>query len=118
MWTVAAKYPEMLKEAVRAFTPSVAAFYQIKAQFLSGIAVPLASQEIVRVGAEKIALQQMSYSGLGPMGGPQGGRGGGGIDSRCNPTAISNRIDVLSPLLRRVRITNVDFSTLLLVYRL
>jgi DNA adenine methylase len=120
MWRAAAKYPEMLKEELRNFVPSVPEFDRIKALFLSGIAVPSSPEATVRIAAQKIALQQMSYSGLGQMAsGPQGGRAqtNGGIDSRWNVDGICQRIDLLSPLLKEVRITSLDFSALILDQR-
>jgi DNA adenine methylase len=117
MWTAAVMHPAALKEAVRAITPSVAEFDRIKAQFLNRIAVPTSAAAIVALGADKIALQQLSYGGLGQMAhGPLGGRAqlSGGIDSRWNPSAICAKIDRLAPYLRRARITHCDFGELLL----
>jgi site-specific DNA-adenine methylase len=113
MLTATAKRPE----AVSAIAPTVASFDRIKTQFKNGIAVPTSAHEIVRVGADKIVLQQISYGGLGQMAhGPLGGRGqvNGGIDSRWNPSAVCAKIDRLAPYLRRARITHCDFGELLL----
>jgi site-specific DNA-adenine methylase len=116
LWWSVAHHPEMLKIAVRAFVPSALEFRRIKAQFLNGNIIPSSPAEIVRVAIDKIGIQQMSYSGLGPMaGGPLGGwsQVNGGIDSRWNAEKICRKIDLLSPYLRRARITNLDFSVLL-----
>jgi site-specific DNA-adenine methylase len=116
MWLATTQYPEMLKRKVRAFVPSVEAFDAIKSEFLAGIAVPVVPNQCVRIAVQKIALQQMSFSGLGQMaGGPVGGRAqkNGGIDSRWNPTTICKKIDFFSRLLRPARITNGDYSALL-----
>jgi DNA adenine methylase len=116
MWTAAANYPEMLKQAVRDFVPCVSEFARIKSQFRAGIAKPTAAHDIVRFGVEKIGVQQMSRSGLGQMsGGPTGGWGqlNGGIGSRWNPARICQKIDLISHCLRCARITNLDFASLL-----
>jgi DNA adenine methylase len=95
MWMAAAHHPEMLKQAVRSFVPSVSEFARIKQQLLAGVATPSSPVEIVRLGVEKIAVQQMSWSGLGQMAGsPIGGweQLAGGIDSRWNAEAICQKI--------------------------
>lgn len=116
MWSAAAHHPELLKVAVRTFVPSVSEFLRIKSQFLNGIMMATSPEGIVHIAVDKIAIQQMSYSGLGPMaGGPLGGwsQVNGGIDSRWNAENICRKIDLLSPYLRQARITNLDFSVLL-----
>jgi DNA adenine methylase len=116
MWMAAAHHSDLLKAAVRKFVPSVSEFYRIKSQFQAGIMVLTVPQEIVRVGVEKLAVRQMSFSGLGQMaGGPLGGWSqlNDGVSSRWNAEKTCRKIDLLSPLFRRANITNLDFSDLL-----
>jgi hypothetical protein len=98
----------MLKAAVRDFVPSVSEFYRIKSKFQAGIMVPSSPQEIVRVGVEKLGVQQMSCSGLGQMaGGPLGGwsQVNSGVSSRWNPENLCRKIDLLSPHFRLAQIS-------------
>jgi DNA adenine methylase len=117
MWTAAARYPELLKAAIHSFVPSVSEFERIKSEFLSGIATPTSPKDIVRIGMEKIAVQQMSYGALGQMaGGALGGRAQkvGKVESRWNADGICRKIDLISPCLSEVHITNLDYSLLLM----
>ena len=116
MWTAASRFPEQFKEAVSAFVPSVEEFARIKQRLLAGIVTPISASEIVRVAVDKVAIQAMSWGGLGPMAGsPMGGwkQLKGGIASRWNAQAICRKIDMLSPFLRTARITNLDYTVLL-----
>lgn len=71
LWTMVINEPDLLKDAVRQFTPSVKAFYTFK-ELLSGDISDISSDER---GFMKLAIHQMSYSGLGTMaGGPIGGK--------------------------------------------
>jgi DNA adenine methylase len=71
LWTMVMNEPDLLKDAVNQFTPSVEAFYAFK-KLLSGDISDVSAAER---GFMKLAIHQMSYSGLGTMaGGPIGGK--------------------------------------------
>lgn len=103
-----------LKDMVDNFTPSVSEFYRIK---------DILSKErdggTVELGFYKLAIHQISYSGLGVMSaGPLGGKGQGSpykIDCRWNPQYINKRIDEIGRLLdaRAVTITNISYMAAL-----
>ena len=75
LWTAIIRYPEEFKKQINAFTPSVQAFHDFKEELIaSSETVPTAPEDIVRVGFKKLAVHQISYSGLGTKsGGPLGG---------------------------------------------
>jgi len=92
LWTAVIREPEKLIALVEAFTPTVAAFVEFKASLLD------ASYEMpgVERGFRKLAVHQMSYSGLGTMSGsPIGGLTQGPdnpkdyeVGARWNPAGI------------------------------
>lgn len=106
---------DALKDMVNQFTPSVREFFAIK-EFLTSGAVAGTTQ----MGFYKLAIHQMSYSGLGvKSAGPLGGKGQASpykIDCRWNPVYINKRIDQIGARLdsRRVDATGIDFEDLLL----
>ena len=104
-----------LQEKVSQFTPSVRDFYAMKEFLLSGSVT-----SSVTMAFYKIAVHQMSYSGLGvKSGSPLGGKGQASpykIDCRWNATYINWRIDQIGAMLdsRRVYATGFDFEDMLL----
>ena len=88
LWTAVIQYPEELIQKVKTFLPSVQAFNLFKSELLKLNTAPLQNNpaEILNVALMKLALHQMSYSGLGTMaGGPMGGQ------NPTDPTAIACR---------------------------
>lgn len=105
---------EGLIEMVEAFTPSKDLFYRFKEEDGSREITP------VRLGFQKLALHQMSFSGLGfKAGGPIGGRRQSSeynVDCRWNPSKLKLDIKKQHELLQRfasVQITARDFSELI-----
>ena len=96
VWTAIARHPTPLIACVERFTPSVAAFDAFKAELLRVAAVPNDVDALVDLAFKKLALHQMSFSGLGTMsGGPLGGRAQlskGKIDSRWSPRRLCRKI--------------------------
>ena len=107
-WTAVLQRPGSLKDRIREFSPSVDAFYQFKADLGEVDAVPAEADDIVEVGFEKLALNRISFSGLGAMaGGPLGGRhqlGNRGIASRWNPERLCREIDDAHDLFSKVEV--------------
>ena len=114
LWQAVAHHSYELKRAIREFNPSVAEFRRIKSDFLSG--APTTASKVVRVACDKLAMQAMSFSGLGVMShSPVGGwsQHHPTIGSRWLPESLCRRIDLISPLCARARVTNLDFASML-----
>jgi len=114
LWHAVAHHPIELKQAVRDFKPSVDEFRRIKSDFLTEAPDP--ARTIVRVACDKLALQCMSFSGLGVKShGPRGGwaQRDSGIASHWSAESICSRIDYISPHFARARVTNLDFELML-----
>lgn len=116
LWTTVIRRPELLIEKVRSFVPSVDAFYRFKDDLAScayGDADSCADY-----GFKKLAIHQISYSGLGTKsGGPLGGRDQKSaykIDCRWSPDYICNKIVDINKMfscmnVRNNKCTSYDF---------
>ena len=119
LWNSVYKYPSDLKRAVKGFKPSIKAFDEISA-FLRTQKPSSEPSSVVRFGFYKLAIHQISYSGLGlKSGGPLGGRSQESaykIDCRWSPDYICKKIDKVSAMFHSVDFRscwNEDFSTLI-----
>jgi len=123
LWTALIRYPEDLKEKVLSFTPTVDQFYEMKVK-LSDVTLKMPRQrkKIVDIGFHKLAIHQISYSGLGTKsGGPLGGvdqKSDYKIDCRWSPAYICKKIDKLHGRFSSVYVhengcTNYDFTDLI-----
>ena len=120
LWLSVMNHPEPLKAKVREFTPSIAHFYEFKDELLRR---PLVSdkdeEQLVGYGFKKLAVHQMSYSGLGvKSGGPIGGKTQESkykVDCRWVPDYICKKIDALNALFaaREVAVSPMDFMALI-----
>lgn len=123
LWSTLIKQPDLLKNRVENFIPSVEMFYDYKIELTEKPPPILNSDtEIADFGFKKLAIHQISYSGLGTKsGGPLGGReqkSNYKIDCRWSPKYICKKIDILHQLfskfsLRNSCCTNLDFSELI-----
>ena len=122
LWTSVIKYPEEFKEQVLNFTPSVCAFHDFKRELTSLTSMPQHKSQIVEIGFKKLAIHQISYSGLGTKsGGPLGGeqqKSNYKIDCRWSPEYICKKITALNIAFSEVKVhdnscTNLDFSDLI-----
>jgi DNA adenine methylase len=97
LWTAVLRFPAALQARIAEFQPSVAAFDEMKAALLAATAFPDTQEGILSLGFQKLALHQISYSGLGTRsGGPLGSRGQNSrykIDSRWSPQRLCPQID-------------------------
>jgi DNA adenine methylase len=122
IWTTIINNPAMLKSKVQEFVPSISAFDDFKTELLT-TPLLLTSEEIAEFGFKKLAIHQISYSGLGTKsGGPLGGRDQKSqykIDCRWSPKYICKKIDLLHErfskisFIRQKSCTNLDFSELI-----
>jgi DNA adenine methylase len=122
LWTAVLRDPAGLCQLVHEFSPSVDEFYRIKHE-LSEATMPASQRDIVRVGFEKLAIHQISYSGLGLMsGGPLGGKTQESkytIDCRWSPQNICRGVLDAHQLLcstdvRGSGCSSVDFADLII----
>lgn len=110
-WGAVYDVPEELIARIRTFSPSVKAFLQFKSEDLR------CDLDVVEIGFRKLALHQMSFSGLGAKaGGPIGGLEQSSqynVECRWNPSRLCRHICARHSELRRfaeVRITAYDFG--------
>jgi DNA adenine methylase len=113
---------EMLKGMIRVFRPSVDKFNEFKETLLRK---PCANytEELAYYGCMKLAVHQMSYSGLGTMaGGPIGGveqdEAKYKVDCRWNADSLCKKIDNIHKAFAGVevvqnRCTGFDFQTVI-----
>jgi len=122
LWTAVVRHPEQLCQRVTNFLPSPAAFYAYKDELLAAADLPTQSNQIVALGFKKLAIHQISYSGLGTKaGGPLGGESQASaykIDCRWSPAAVCKKINALHAFLTsRTLVENgctcVDFQTVI-----
>ena len=122
LWTSLICYPNLLKSHVKNFKPSVDLFDKYKEELTCSFPVLNSESEIVNFGFKKLAIHQISYSGLGTKsGGPLGGRDQKSnykIDCRWSPEYICKKIDIIHQKFSNISIrnkicTNLDFSYLI-----
>jgi len=120
LWTAIAQQPHRLIERIEAFTPSVEAFYVFKKELLICTTVPTDSDALLDLAFKKLAIHQMSFSGLGTMsGGPLGGKAQlseDKIDSRWSPRRLCQKIGEFHQLFSNANIpccTCHDFTRLI-----
>jgi DNA adenine methylase len=122
LWTAVIRYPEEFKDRVLDFTPSVAAFHELRDELIGVSEMPKRRGKIVDIGFKKLAVHQMSYSGLGTTsGGPLGGEKQNSrykIDCRWSPNYICKKVDILHTRFGAITVyddgcTNLDFADLI-----
>jgi DNA adenine methylase len=115
LWSSLLNQPEELKQKVKTFVPSVEAFDQFKEELVN----PVKATTCLDWGFKKLAIHQISYSGLGvKSGGPLGGReqkSNYKIDCRWSPQYICKKIDLLHKKFSKFQVrenqcTALDFS--------
>jgi len=123
LWNAVGIYPHELKKMVKGFKPSVKAFDEIS-EFLKTQTLRYTSESVVQYGFYKLAIHQISYSGLGlKSGGPLGGRSQESaykIDCRWSPDYICKKIDEVNKMFRNIDFpgcTSHDFSEVIVDYR-
>lgn len=100
------------RKRIEEFKPSVDAFFQFKKELLS----LSEAKDVVDIAFKKLAIHQMSYSGLGTKAGtPIGGKkqlSKWDVGCRWSPKKILREIELCKKL--NYRCTNLDFSELIL----
>ena len=96
IWTAVIRCPELLKQKILKFVPSVEAFDEFRDALKNGQPNIEDDESVSRFGFMKIAVHQLSYSGLGlRSGGPLGGRSQASpykIDCRWSPEYIYKKM--------------------------
>lgn len=122
LWTTVIKRPDLFKKKVEQFKPSVEAFDKFKEELTGPLPLLDSDAKIANYGFKKLAIHQISYSGLGvKSGGPLGGReqtSAYKIDCRWSPDYICKKIDALHDRFSNLSIrnnicTSFDFSLLI-----
>jgi len=102
LWNAVIKAPDELCALIQQFKPIPEIFFEFK-QYLKSRQVYMDNP--TRVGFRKLAIHQISYSGLGTMaGGPIGGdkqQSDYKVDCRWNPGNLIKKIRRLHPLLKQ-----------------
>ena len=119
LWNSVINNKSILKYFVREFNPSVDKFFEYKEHLLNNPVAKIGSYESVKIGFEKLAIHQISYSGLGvKSGSPLGGKEQNSkykIDCRWSPQHICKKIDEYNKLFSNQKIhkgicTSYDFE--------
>lgn len=94
LWTSVIRHPEELKDRIRDFTPSQDAFDKFKKELQLHKPMDKRPSQVIDCGFKKLAIHQISYSGLGTRsGGPLGGRSPENVANRGSTTAVKYPID-------------------------
>lgn len=125
LWTSVIRYPNEFKDKINSFVPSTSNFYEFK-DFLRDMEkhrkTIMSPQDMVDIAFKKIAIHQMSYSGLGTMaGGPLGGekqKSDYKVDCRWSPRYLCIKIEKTNELFKNFDVIGEkcsahDFETLL-----
>jgi len=103
LWTAIIRCPELLKKHILEFIPSVDAFDRFSLLLKSEHPDMDNEEALAFFGFMKLAVHQLSYSGLGlKSGGPLGGRQQSSpykIDCRWSPLYICKKIDMIHNVL-------------------
>jgi DNA adenine methylase len=120
LWTAVIRYPDDFVRLIVDFKPSTEHFYSFKTELQKKMDWSEDKSDILQRGMMKLAIHQLSYSGLGVRsGGPLGGRNqtpeSGTIASRWSPKHLVQSILQTHFLFNSVEIpagrcTSADFS--------
>tara|TARA_Y100000310_G_C20694095_1_gene824229 strand:+ start:558 stop:1433 length:876 start_codon:yes stop_codon:yes gene_type:complete len=116
LWNAVIKSPDELCDLIKEFKPTPEIFFKYKEYLISD---KVWIDDYIKVGFRKLAIHQISYSGLGTKaGGPIGGdeqKSDYKIDCRWNPKNLIRKIQTLHTQLKeKVRICSFhDFQYLL-----
>lgn len=119
LWKSVIEFPNELCEKVKTFQPATKDFYQFKEELLKTTEIPTTIENIVFIGFMKLAIHQISFSGLGTKsGGPLGGKKQKSkykIDCRWSPDYMTKKIFQIHYQLKpfSIIVASTDFSSLI-----
>ncbi len=121
LWSSVLAYPQLLVNEIGMFEPHPDKFYSFKEELLALHMMPTDPVDIVNIGFKKLAVHQLSFSGLGTKaGGPLGGKSQESkykIDCRWSPNYLIKKIRRFSDMFSDLKVqygycTALDFSVL------
>lgn len=121
LWTAVIRKPAELCKMVMSYSPSVESFYSMR-DTLRGLSEEVPDDSALEIGFAKLALHQISYSGLGVMSGsPLGGleqKSQYKIDCRWYPKTICGKVEKYASLFGSASVhenkcTCLDFESVL-----
>ena len=124
IWTAVYRCCFDFKERIRSFQPTVGDFHEFRKELLGITEMPAQHKvaDIVDIAFKKLAIHQISYSGLGTKsGGPLGGvsqKSAYKIDCRWSANYICKKIDAIHDQLSEVKVyqdrcTSFDFMCMI-----
>lgn len=105
--------PTSLISQIEDFEPSLEKFYEFREDILNLVVIPSCEDDCSSIAFKKLVLHQCSYSGLGEMGGPLGGKkqeSSYGIGCRWNAKQLIKRIWKSHLRIKDAKITNLSFE--------
>lgn len=113
-WKSVINYPDLLIQQIENYVPKVNDFYEWKELFRENDLDILLNLPVWEVGFKKLAIHQISYSGLGEMAGsPIGGRNQLSkydVGCRWNPARLIKDIKFWNTSEHKVDVTWMDFA--------
>jgi DNA adenine methylase len=112
-WLAVQRHPEQLQLAIQTFRPSVHRFELSRSDMLNAATVPKRPTDLVHLALCTFVVRQLAFGSVAVSGGsPRGGffQSGEDVARRWPVSRLCKRIDLVSPLLRGARITNIDFE--------
>jgi len=118
LWNSIIHFPHQLIRKIQSFTPTVDAFLDFKKNLLKLLSAPKDIDEVIEVGFQKLVVHQLSYSGLGTLAGPLGGKDQSSkypIHCRWSPSTLEKKILREHKYLNSISLkynecTNLDFE--------
>lgn len=105
--------PQPLIDQIENFEPSLDKFYEFRQEILDLSVIPSCKEDCASIAFKKLVLHQCSYSGLGEMGGPLGGKkqeSSYGIGCRWNAKQLTKRLWKSHLRIKDAKITNLSFE--------
>jgi DNA adenine methylase len=107
LWKTLRDHPDLLRQRVCDFVPSVEAYKQIRA-YLRSKPTAACDHDVAHIGFCKLAIHCMSFSSLGLSGSPLRN-----IGSKWSPRHLCEKITRLQHYVHHIKITTTDYRTLI-----
>jgi DNA adenine methylase len=114
IWRTISNRPDLLKNKVLNFQPNINSYYKYKNDLLINRKSD-SDVVVANIAFKKLAIHQISYSGLGvKSGGPQGGEEQSSnykIDCRWSPKYICEKIDEIHNMFKKVTNLKITYDS-------